>query len=527
MDWPKGFDGLCYGGDYNPEQWPERGLEGGRRADAPGRGQPGHRRASSPGPGWSPRRALRVRLAGPRPRPARTRAGSGVDLATPTASPPPWFGLAHPDALAGHGGRCPADATAAGTPTASSAPPYRDAAVRIAARARRALPGPPGAGDVARPQRVRDRRATATTSPPPSAPGCGERYGDARRAERRLDHRVLEPALLGVGAGHAAPRHPVPAQPRPDARLPPVRLRRAARPLPRAEARRAARSSPPTSRSPRTSCFGDWVPVEPARWAAEVDLVAIDHYPAADRAPQETAFAADLARAWAGGQPVAADGAGGGDLTPAPRMIAKRPGRMARHSLSHVARGSRGAMFFQWRASRGGAELFHSGDGPARRSGLAGSSARSWSSARSCPRLAEAAARRSRPGSRSCGTPRLVGPAGRPACRRRTCDYLDSASAAHRALWRAGVTADFAAPVADLSAYRLVLVPSLYLISDADAREPRAATSPAAARCWSPTLSGVADEHARVRLGRLSRCAARPARHRGSRSSIPCPRTSR
>src|SRR5690606_41352521 len=23
MHWPKGVDGLCYGGDYNPEQWPE------------------------------------------------------------------------------------------------------------------------------------------------------------------------------------------------------------------------------------------------------------------------------------------------------------------------------------------------------------------------------------------------------------------------------------------------------------------------------------------------------------------------
>ena len=33
---------------------------------------------------------------------------------------------------------------------------------------------------------------------------------------------------------------------------------------------------------------------------------------------------------------------------------------MARHSLSHVARGSRGAMFFQWRAPAGGAERFHS-----------------------------------------------------------------------------------------------------------------------------------------------------------------------
>ena len=33
---------------------------------------------------------------------------------------------------------------------------------------------------------------------------------------------------------------------------------------------------------------------------------------------------------------------------------------MIRNSLSHVARGSQGAMFFQWRASRAGAEKWHS-----------------------------------------------------------------------------------------------------------------------------------------------------------------------
>ncbi len=33
---------------------------------------------------------------------------------------------------------------------------------------------------------------------------------------------------------------------------------------------------------------------------------------------------------------------------------------MARNSLAHVARGSEGAMFFQWRQSRRGAEKFHS-----------------------------------------------------------------------------------------------------------------------------------------------------------------------
>ena len=43
-----------------------------------------------------------------------------------------------------------------------------------------------------------------------------------------------------------------------------------------------------------------------------------------------------------------------------PRNIAKRPGEMMRNSLQHVARGADSVMFFQWRASRFGAEKFHS-----------------------------------------------------------------------------------------------------------------------------------------------------------------------
>ena len=42
-------------------------------------------------------------------------------------------------------------------------------------------------------------------------------------------------------------------------------------------------------------------------------------------------------------------------------MVPKRPGQLTRLSLSHVARGSVGSMFFQWRAARGGAEAFHPG----------------------------------------------------------------------------------------------------------------------------------------------------------------------
>ena len=43
-----------------------------------------------------------------------------------------------------------------------------------------------------------------------------------------------------------------------------------------------------------------------------------------------------------------------------PRNVAKESGEMQRNSLCHIARGADAALFFQWRASRSGAEKFHS-----------------------------------------------------------------------------------------------------------------------------------------------------------------------
>jgi beta-galactosidase len=78
--------------------------------------------------------------------------------------------------------------------------------------------------------------------------------------------------------------------------------------------------------------------------------------------------------------------------------------------------------------------------------------------------------------------------------------YLDGARAVHRALWRAATTADFARPGADLSRYRLVLVPHLYAVSD------EAATTLADYVAGGGTLvvwylSGTVDLDLRIRLG--------------------------
>ncbi|MFC7480397.1 beta-galactosidase [Luedemannella flava] len=87
-----------------------------------------------------------------------------------------------------------------------------------------------------------------------------------------------------------------------------------------------------------------------------------------------------------------------------------------------------------------------------------------------------------------------------PAFPSASLDYQASIRAAHGALWRSGVTCDFARPGADLSAYSLVLVPSLYLISDEAAASLRSYVEAGGTLVvWY--FSGIADPSPRVRLG--------------------------
>ena len=96
-------------------------------------------------------------------------------------------------------------------------------------------------------------------------------------------------------------------------------------------------------------------------WAPELDVVSTDHYLSAAVADNylDLAYAADLTRGLARGEWLLMEQSTSA-VNWQPRNAAKRPGEMIRNSLSHVARGSQGAMYFQWRASRAGAEKWHS-----------------------------------------------------------------------------------------------------------------------------------------------------------------------
>ena len=71
-------------------------------------------------------------------------------------------------------------------------------------------------------------------------------------------------------------------------------------------------------------------------------------------------MSADMTRSLAGGGPWLLMEHSTSAVNWQPRNIAKRPGEMRRNSLAHLARGADGLLFFQWRASRFGAEKHHS-----------------------------------------------------------------------------------------------------------------------------------------------------------------------
>ncbi|MEV4570147.1 beta-galactosidase [Nonomuraea sp. NPDC049419] len=98
-----------------------------------------------------------------------------------------------------------------------------------------------------------------------------------------------------------------------------------------------------------------------ADWAGEVDFVSNDHYVlTGPQAQDELSFSANLTGSLAGGRPWFLMEHSTSAVNWQPVNLAKRPGGMARDSLTHVAYGADAICFFQWRQSAGGAEKYHS-----------------------------------------------------------------------------------------------------------------------------------------------------------------------
>ena len=236
-------------------------------------------------------------------------------------------------------------------------------------------------------------------------------------------------------------------------------------------------------------------------WAPEMDVVSNDHYldhrlgdPRA-----ELAFAADLTRGLADGEPWLLMEHSTGSVNWQPVNAVKEPGQMLRNSLTHVARGADAVCFFQWRASLQGSEKFHSALLP-----HAGTSSALWREAVELGsivgRLEEVA------GTRVVADVALLfsweswwasDAENRPT---HEIEYLDQVHALYGALHDLGVTVDVVRPGTDLTGYKLVVVPGLYTVRDAEAATLDAAVA-AGVHVLVTFYSGIVDESDRVRPG--------------------------
>ncbi|MFS8202088.1 beta-galactosidase [Streptomyces sp. CWNU-52B] len=244
-----------------------------------------------------------------------------------------------------------------------------------------------------------------------------------------------------------------------------------------------------------------WAGQDAWRWAREEDVVSVDLYPD-PRDPfgaQDGALVQDLTRSQARGPWMLMEQAAGpvnwrGVNRPKPRGLNRL------WSLQAVARGADAVCYFQWRQSRQGAEKFHSG-----MVSHAGERGRTYQE------IKQLGAELARIGPEVTGLHSSADVAilhewhawwagtqdGRPS---REVDPPQVVRAWHRALWEAHVTTDFAHPEHDLSAYRLVVVPQLYLLTDA-AVDNLVAYVRGGGTLVCGFLTGIADEDDRVRPG--------------------------
>ncbi len=486
---------VLFGGDYNPEQWPEETwLEDVRLMKQAGvnsvtlgvfswatlEPRPGAREF-----GWLDRLMDLVHAN-----------GIGVVLATPTASPPPWMGSRHPETLPRDeqgqtvwwGSRqqfCP------------SSPTYRAYAAAITEDLAARYAGHP-----------------ALTMWHINNEYCTHCWCDetARhfRSWLRTKHGTLDALNEAWGTAFWSQRYDAWEE-----IIPPRRAQYMRNPAQVLDFKRftsdallecyTAERDIVSRHSPHIPVTTNFMPLwsgqDAWRWAEHEDVVSVDIYPDPKdpHGGQYNAMIGDMTRSQARGPWVLMEQAAGpvnwrGVNHPKPRGLNRL------WSLQAVARGADAVCYFQWRQSRQGAEKFHSG--MLSHAGEAG---------RTFQETSRVGAEIARLGDRVTGT-RITADiavlhdwnswwADQQDGRLSThLDYADVVRAWHRALWESGRTTDFAHPEHDLTRYRLVVVPHLYLLTDT-AIDGLLSYVRGGGTLVCGFLTGVADEDDRVRAG--------------------------
>ncbi|MEV6903021.1 beta-galactosidase [Amycolatopsis sp. NPDC051372] len=236
-------------------------------------------------------------------------------------------------------------------------------------------------------------------------------------------------------------------------------------------------------------------------WTPHEDVVSLDSYPDPydPRGHVEAAFAYDLVRSTKDGQPWLL-------LEQAPSAVnwrtrngPKPPGSMRLGSWQAVARGADAVLFFQWRQTAGGAEKFHSAMVP-----QGGRDTRTYREVAdlgrelaSVPQLAGSRVRAEVAILHDWNSWWALELDSHPSDDLR---QLDAHLAHYAPLFDANVTCDVVRPTRELSGYKLVVVPNLYLM-DAGVAENLRSYVAGGGHLVVSFFSGIVDENDRAYLG--------------------------
>jgi len=495
---PKLPAGLLYGGDYNPEQWPEEVWQ----EDVRLMREAGVNLVSVAIFSW----------AKLEPRPGEFDFGwldrvidllwaneVSVCLATATASPPAWLSRAHPESL-------PVDVNGTRLSPGSrqhycpNSRAYRSAGAKLIGELARRYAAHPAvalwhinneiachtaecfcdvcAADFRTWLRARYGSLAALNESWGTAfwsQGYGEweeilpprRMPAQRNPGQTLDYaRFMSDSLCGVLTGEVA----------------------------------ALRAVAPEAKV-TTNALPFHRPADYHRWYREVDIAAWDSYPDPAGGLDEVraaAFNHDLFRGLRGGQPFMLMEQATTQVNWRAVNALKPPGQMRALSLAAVARGADAVMFFQWRASKAGAEKFHSAMVPHfgtqgrvfREVCLLGAELKKLSGlcgARTPARVALVVSWENRWALELESKPMAF-------------DYAAIVQHYYGALWNLGVGIDVVHPDAPLDGYAVVVAPAHYQLTRLQADRLRAFVNGGGSLVMS-YFSGVADEREHIWLG--------------------------
>ncbi len=248
-----------------------------------------------------------------------------------------------------------------------------------------------------------------------------------------------------------------------------------------------------------TNLMAFFKPLDYRAWAREMDFAAWDAYPdpaLPDEGRHWSAVGHDLTRSLKPGLPFIQMEAATSAVNWRELNRPKPAGLMRLQSLQALARGADGVMFFQWRASLSGAEKYHSAMVPhvgAERSRIHDEVRRLGAELKKLAPVAGSTVRARVAIVMDWEAWWALELEARPV----RLDYMATLHAVHRAFYAQNHAADFVHPEADLSGYALVVAPVLYLLT-----AKGAAKLDDYARRGGTLLatyaSGIVDEHERV-----------------------------